>query len=578
MNSAVALGELLSTVVQEVETPAALTAILNRALRATGSRNGILAVLNDEKGYLEIQHGEGPDWSLDRVGLQMEVAIGKRIGITALVAATGETFVTGNVNEVSAYQKLFESTISEIAVPIRDRHGLLRAVINLESDRENAYEDADVKIAEAMGHICALVLERDESLNRERALLEVGSSIDRSMSEEELLHEVIEIAGEVLRLQACSIFLLDSTAGNYVLRASTGALKDRVGQLRYEAEEGVTGSVCSSGESIILDHPSSNPKWRGKYTEFPTEEIASFIAVPIVIRGRSIGAVRVMRRRSENEFLDNRFTEDDLRVLEAIGDQLGVALDSIRAVQKLIHAERMTAWGELSAKSAHMIGNRVFALKGDINELSHLVNSDQPQISELRALRDSLDQNVTRLQELLQDFRDFVAATQIQKEFGNLNELVVETAREIFPKNTSVELRFELDLKLPEVPFDAVKMRQAIGELIENSLNFFSEGNLTIRTRIAQPELAKRAKLSSSLRYAAIEIADAGPGIELAKKQLVFQPFYSGRVKGMGLGLSIVKGIADAHGGTVLEIGEEGHGANFVILLPLPERPISREP
>lgn len=573
MDAAIALRELLAAIVQTENIHAALSEIVSASIRITGSRNALLAILNDELGQLEIQHGEGPDWLLDRVGHKMEVGIGKRTGITALVAATHETFVTGNVAEVSEYQKLFESTVSEIAVPVRDRHGLLRAVLNLESDRPDEYSAHDVTIVEAIAEITALVLERDEVLNRERALLEVGSSIDRSLSEHELLDEVIDIAGEVMRLQACSIFLLDGATQQYVLRASTGALRDKVGRLAYEPDEGVTGWVCSSGESILLDHPNTDPRWRGKYTEFPSEEIASFIAVPIHIRGRSIGAIRAMRRLAENEYLDNKFTETDLRVLEAIGDQLGVALDSIRSVKKLLHSERMSAWGELSAKSAHMIGNRVFALKGDVNELGHLIKKKPLDLSALDEIRKSLDTNVLRLQELLQDFRDFVTATQISKTLGNLNELVVETVSEVFPKRTKIDLQFDLDRSLPEIEFDEAKLRLAISEIVENSMNFMGKGSFRVKTGIATHDLVAKARLGTTARYATVSLTDNGPGVETARKQLIFQPFYSSRVKGMGLGLSIVKGIADAHGGTVIEIGHEGEGANFVILLPISERP-----
>jgi signal transduction histidine kinase len=74
-------------------------------------------------------------------------------------------------------------------------------------------------------------------------------------------------------------------------------------------------------------------------------------------------------------------------------------------------------------------------------------------------------------------------------------------------------------------------------------------------------------------RFAEIEIEDSGPGVEDEAKATIFQPFFSKRVKGMGLGLSIVKGIVDAHGGEVFESGRLGHGARFVILLPLEDRP-----
>jgi len=565
------MGGLLAKVVQEKETYLALEAIMKAAREATRSRNGMIGVLDVEAGHLELVAGDGEEWTSEREGRHIEVAIGSRRGITGYVAATGKTFVTGNVVETPAYNQLFFTTVSEIAAPVRDRHGLLKAVINLESDRKDAYTAEDIAIVEAMAHIVALVLERDETLKREEALVEVGTAIDDAITESEILGKVIDVAARVLQFQACSIFLLDSRTQKYVLRASTGALRDRVDQIGYDADQGFTGTVCAQGVSICLERPQNDPRWQGKYTEIPSSEIASFVAVPIKVKGKSVGAIRALRRIPDNEYLDVRFTEDDERLLHAIADQLAVSLENIRTLEKLIHTERMGAWGELSAKSSHMIGNRVFALRGDINELEYLLRADTPNVEELRSLYKNLHTNVGRIQELLQDFRDFVTATQLHRTPGDLNQMVAETVNEMMPKRSDIDLTLHLDDDLPKTAFDPQKLRLAISELIENSMNFIEKGKMRIATRIASSEDVLQAKLGPG-SYVAIDVEDDGPGVEQALKEQIFQPFYSSRVKGMGLGLSIVKGIADAHGGTVIEAGDHGKGAKFVILLPTSER------
>lgn len=569
MSAIQTLNELLAVVLRESSTSAALTAVLNSAIRATESRNGVMAILDDESGTLEILYGCGPDWSLDRVGHEMDVGIERSGGITALVAATKETFVTGDVSEVSAYQKLFDSTQSEIAVPIFDRYGLIRAVLNVESERGHAYTKNEVRLVEAIGAIASLVLERDESSAREEALVEVGTALDDAVTEEEILEKVIDVASQVLRFQACSIFLLDSRSQRFVLRAATGALKDKVGEVTYEPSEGITGWVCALGEAILLQHPQQDPRWRGKFTEIPSDEIDSFLAVPIVIRGKSSGAIRVLRQKAENEYLNNQFTETDLRLMQAIADQLAVGLESIRSMNKLLHSERMTAWGELSAKSSHMIGNRVFALKGDLNELEYQLRSDTPDIQELRTLERGMNTNVIRLQQLLQEFRDFVTATQVDIVKGDLNQLIREVVEEVFPKRSQVELEMNLGEDLPPADFDPRKLRSALSELVENSLSFMESGKLSVSTRPAEPELVRSIRGNTTRKFVAVTIEDSGPGVPSEIHDLIFQPFFTSRVKGMGLGLSIVKGIIDAHGGTVVERGAPGKGAKFVILLPV---------
>lgn len=416
---------------------------------------------------------------------------------------------------------------------------------------------------------CRSFLEREAHFRREEALIRVGGAIGSVVTEAALIDQVMQVAEEVLRLQACSIFLIDPKSERFVLRGTSGRLREFVDQIAYLPGEGFTGWVCETGLPILLDDPIRDPRWRGKYVEFPSEQVASFLAVPIVSRGTSIGAIRALRRKSDNPLFDNRFRPDDMRLLTAIAEQLAFGLESVRNTERAIRSERMVAWGELSAKSSHMIGNRVFAVKGDLNELDHVLAEPSPSLDEIRQLQASLAVNVRRVEEILQDFRDFVTATQLARVPTNLNAVIRETVNEVFPRRSELSLEVDLDETLPVFGLDAKRLRRALSELIENALSHIKQGGLTVRSRLVAAADSERTLGSKIARYAQIEVIDTGPGIEPEYKALVFQPFYSGRVRGMGLGLSIVKGIVDAHGGLVYESGSPGLGAKFVILLPV---------
>lgn len=541
------------------------------ALELTASRNALIARMNDADGRLELRHGAGPEWA--HADADISLAIGTKEGIVSYVAATGSTVVSGDVDKEPRYRNLFDTTKSEIAVPIKGERGRLRAVLNLESDRLNFYGDEERVTCEAIAALAAVVLERYDGNVREEALTQVGVALDTALTEDDLIDQVMRVAGEVLRFQACSIFLLDRASDTFVLRGSVGRLKDKVGEISYQRGEGCTGWVSECGEPLNLDDPQKDRRWRGKYIEFPSEEIAHFLAVPVVSRGRCIGAIRVLRRATDNPYLDNRFTESDARVLQSIAEQVGTGLENIRNVEKMLQSERMIAWGELSAKSSHMIGNRVFALKGDVNELGHLLKEKTPDLRELEKLQQSLSTNLMRVEEILQDFRDFLTATQLKREPVDLNRLVEETADEVFPKRGPVTLDLALEAPLAPVLGDPAKLRRAVSELIENAMNYMTEGRLRVSTGEASEEDRRKARAATGKHYVILSVEDTGPGVPENEKETIFQPFFSGRVKGMGLGLSIVKGIVDAHGGGVFEAGEEGKGAKFVILLPVAERP-----
>lgn len=524
----------------------ALETICRAAQEASGSRHCVLAMLNEEEGGLEVRLGAGPDW--ERLAKSRRFVLGTedRSGIAAVAAATRSSVVREG-------EGLFAGAGSEIALPVQDQDGRIRAVLMLDR-AAGAFAD-ERETLEGFSELAGFLLDRAEQAAREEALIRMGGALDEVLTEAALVDRVIRTAEETLRLASCSVFLLDPRTETLQLRGTIGALKENMAAVSYALGEGFTGWVAQNGEPILLDDPQTDPRWRGKFVEIPSPQIASFLAVPIESRGKTVGVIRALRRKPENPFVDNRFSNRDLRLLQAIAEQIAAGLEIARGVERALRDEKMIAWGELSAKSSHMIGNRVFALKGDVNELGHLVREDSIDRPALQEVQASLDTNLQRVDEILQDFRDFLTATQIERKSTDLNALVAETAGEVFPKRGDVKLKVELEKDLPPIEADARRLRRAVSELIENALHHCNAGTVRLRTRQEEGKVK-------------IEVEDCGPGIEEARKAMVFQPFYSGRVRGMGLGLSIVKGIVDAHGGEVRETGVPGQGARFVISLP----------
>jgi signal transduction histidine kinase len=123
---------------------------------------------------------------------------------------------------------------------------------------------------------------------------------------------------------------------------------------------------------------------------------------------------------------------------------------------------------------------------------------------------------------------------------------------------------------LPPIHCDPAKLQRAFGELIENAISFQPDGgDLRVETRRIGPEDRRKLHLAEGRSYVLAEFADRGPGVAAALKERIFQPFFTSRAKGMGLGLSIVKGIVEAHHGILRETGAEGEGARFAVYLPV---------
>jgi signal transduction histidine kinase len=571
-----------------------LRAILEEALATVGATRGFVALVDRRRGELILRFTAGAGWQREQRRRRIPIGEGVGHGITSHVAATGLPYVAGDVTRDPLYVMYFPDVRSELAVPLLDRHGRTIGVLNLEDERPHAFSAQDVQLLVAFASQASIAISVADYRAREAALIEIGSELNAIGDPDALMRRVIRTAAALLRADECSLFTLDVAGERLILRASRGPLAKRIGEATYRLGEGLTGWVAQHAAPARVADVRADARWQGLYPERPPEEIDAYLAVPIMGREGLLGVLRAVRRKRGtlplSQPFGNHFTEEDEALLTTLAGQVGAALTQQRLVERLLKAERMAAWGELSARSAHMIGNRVFAIKGHLNELEHelaaLVGRGGEflaacPVETLQELAAQIRRGVFRLEEILQEFRDFVMATQVQRAEVSLAELLREVATEAEASAPGLRLRLEVAPDLPRIPGDASRLRRAFAELAENAAHHQAEGGEllvtacpitpAVRARLrgaegALPPAASAGQIPES--GVLIEFIDRGPGIPAENKGKLFHPFFTTRAKGMGLGLSIVKGIIDAHGGLIREVGRPGEGAHFVIVLP----------
>lgn len=552
-----------------------LQTILAEALDACGAERGFLAIADHDRGDLDVRFTAGSGWTEEKRLGRLKVSEETGGGITSRVAATGAPYRSGNVLDDPYYIMFFEDVRSEVAVPLSDGFGRTRGVMNIESTEPDAFTDAHQCALSALADLAVIALTVADHRAREAALVEMGKELSRYSEPREVLQKVIDVAADVLKFEDCSLFLIDVVTDRLVLRASRGPLRKYVDHASYALGEGLTGWTAEHGEPVRIVEPSADPRWKGKLEELPASEVGAYMAVPIRIHRGVIGVMRVQRKRSPHRWFPNNFTEEDEAILTTIASQLGIALDNRRLIDQVVKAERLAAWGDTSARSAHMIGNRLFAIKGDINELEFVLRQSEPNVPEALGLIQSVNKGIFLLEEILNEFREFVKSTQVELEDADLNQLVREAVEEGFPRRSQTRLKLSLAPDLPPIKADPKKLKRCFSELMENSVNFLPEGGeITVTTSFSDARSRKWLKpQQQSGNFVQVRFEDTGPGIEIERKPKIFNPFYSSRAKGMGLGLSIVKGVVDAHDGAIYENGRPGKGARFTILLPYQKSP-----
>jgi nitrogen-specific signal transduction histidine kinase len=244
-----------------------------------------------------------------------------------------------------------------------------------------------------------------------------------------------------------------------------------------------------------------------------------------------------------------------------------------RVREQLIERDRLRALGELSSGVAHDFNNLLASILGHVQLL--LEETDDPHLEEgLRAIElAALDGTATvrRLQGFAQTSRSTPDSAV------DLNRVVEESLALTRPRwrdeaqSRGVPIAVHTDLApLPLIAGDASALRELVINLILNAIDAMPNGGtITLRTSLAPARLLGEAAVM-------LEVQDTGIGIDPALHEKIFAPFFSTKgVRGTGMGLAIVRGIVQQHGGRIEVESAPGAGARFRVLLPIGTPPVS---
>jgi two-component system, sporulation sensor kinase E len=239
-----------------------------------------------------------------------------------------------------------------------------------------------------------------------------------------------------------------------------------------------------------------------------------------------------------------------------------VTLDR-RQAASLLESERLNAVRLLAAGVAHEIGNPLNALTIHLQLLDRALKTlPAEQRGALRDLLDVARKEVARLDLIITQFLRALRPAKPNLAPSHVTEVLEDTLalmkQEI--ENRRVHVEIDAPEPIPRVQLDRDQIKQAFFNIIKNALQAMSDGGML------------RIALSSSDRFAAISFRDTGAGISPKDFGRIFDPYYSTKAEGSGLGLMIVQRIVQDHGGRIDVYSEPGAGTTFTVWLPLGER------
>ncbi len=247
-----------------------------------------------------------------------------------------------------------------------------------------------------------------------------------------------------------------------------------------------------------------------------------------------------------------------LRFIVAGADRIieARALERKRLEDKLHHSERLASLGKMVTAVSHEIKNPLGIVRSTAEILGKRLKEIAPQNARLANI---IIEETSRLDGIVMEFLDFARPQIPNFTRASINETLTKVGEFIQPELKKQKITLQLDLE-PELPvhfFDPNLIYRSILNIVVNAVQAMADGGvLTICSRPAPDS-----------NGVVISISDTGIGMNEEKKELIFNPFFTDKIRGTGLGLSISKNIIENHQGSVEVESKEGEGTTFIIIL-----------
>jgi signal transduction histidine kinase/uncharacterized protein YueI len=253
--------------------------------------------------------------------------------------------------------------------------------------------------------------------------------------------------------------------------------------------------------------------------------------------------------------------------IEGLQDEFGEVAESFNEMarsldeqmKKMQRAEQMTVVGEMAASIAHELKNPLTGIK---IALSMLLENKNLTETETEIAHASFSQ-IKRMESLIKQVLDFARPKEPEYRITDINDVIEKTVSFIKAVSSQsdggapVRVIRSLPPDIPKIMVDPMQMQQAIMNIVLNAYDAMPDGGIL--------------NIGSALRDSSvvITVSDTGAGIEEKNINKVFNPFFTTKVKGTGLGLPIIKGIVERHGGDIRLTSSIGKGTSVTITLPV---------
>jgi signal transduction histidine kinase/putative methionine-R-sulfoxide reductase with GAF domain len=486
-------------------------------------------------------------------------------GVVGHVALRNQPMAIFNVLKEPLYKEKElakkEGLVSMLSVPmcIKDR---VIGVINCYTSYPHSFSKSEEEMLTTVANQAAICIE--------------NSGLMETLDIDEILRLVLEGVTKNVGFDRARLYLVNEKRNVLECKMAVGIDEERIKGivLRLNPEDSIVArSIFEKQPFIIPDaikDPRVNPIIKEKFN------LHSLVVIPLLAREKALGVIAA-------DFINpnKNINKEALESLMAFAQQAGLAIynafmyqelktfsqqmeekiqkttsDLKKTEAQLIRSEKLAALGQLAAGIAHEIRNPLTSINILIHSMTKNLPSEDSRKEDLRVI----EEEIHRMNEILDQFLQFAKPATPLLEKADVSSIFEETLQLLRPQidkqNIAVEKEFQA---LPIILMDREQIKQAILNLLMNAIQAMPEGG----------RLVLSGRNSEDGQWVRISVQDSGVGIPAENIDKLFDPFFSTKEGGIGLGLSITHRIIDQHRGKIEVESTPEKGTLFTIWLPI---------
>jgi two-component system, NtrC family, sensor kinase len=386
---------------------------------------------------------------------------------------------------------------------------------------------------------------------------EVSKLVHSSSSMNEVMEVAVWKATEALQAKGALLRILNLDSEELELSAAYGLSESYLAKGPVSQKKLFT-DVYHQNQIIIIDDVQDDP--RVQYPrEAEQEGISMIVDAPLKFRDHIAGILRIFFSRSRP------VSKDERDFLVSLTDQCACAIEKARLIEEqknrydqlALHTEKLSALGRMAAGIAHEINN---PLAGILLYSSNLYKK-VPREGPLKEGFEIIMRETQRCKVIIQDLLEFARDKEPKKSRADVTPIIEKSLSMLENEFRLQHIQIEKHLSphLSEIYLDTNQMQQVFVNLLLNAAQAIEEnGTITVRSR-----------MDPAREHIVIDIIDSGCGIPAEHLSRIFEPFFSTKKNGSGLGLAVSYGIVKNHQGQLEVSSRPGKGARFTVTLPV---------